>query len=530
MDNAIIDNGMKEILSESVNPANGMVIGHTKEDTVENLFRSVHLAHAAQKEWSKKSFNERAAYLNRIRDYIAENADIISEVISKDNGKTRIDAISTEVLPVTMALSYYSKNAARLLKRKHLKAGNILTINKRTYVDHVPYGVIGIISPWNYPFAIPFHEIAMALITGNAVVLKVASNTLEVGRVIKQCVEAGGLPENIFTLVNIPGSKAGDAFIDSGIDKLFFTGSVAVGKKLMKKASERLMPVSLELGGNDAMIVCSDADLHRAAAGAVWAGFSNCGQSCAGVERIYVEEKVYDSFMSLLKTKLSLLRIGEDTGDFSISMGSMTTENQLKTVKLHVEDARTKGASVYVASDINKDSKGLFHPAVILENVNDSMLAMQEETFGPVAGVEKVRDLEEAIAKANTSSLGLTASVWTRDRKKAHYAASKLEAGSIMINDHLMSHGLAEVPWGGFKESGLGRTHSYLGLEEMTQPRAVVDDIMPGIRKNMWWHPHDRSVYEGLKGGIDFLYSGNLSKKFDGLIKLSRTFLRSFKA
>lgn len=510
----------------SYNPATGEIIGQTKENTVEELKQSINEAKVAQKEWAKKTFSERKEYLLKIRNFIVENADELAEIISKDTGKTRMDALSTEVFPVTMAISYYAKTAKHHLKRKRIRTGNILLINKRSYVDRVPLGVIGIISPWNYPFAIPFHEIAMALIAGNAVILKVATQTLEVGKAINKCVDAAQLPEGLFHLLNIPGNIAGDAFIDSGINKIFFTGSVAVGKKLMKKASEKLVPLSLELGGNDAMIVCNDADIVRVVGGALWAGLSNSGQSCAGVERIYVEENVYEKFVSLLKEKLNQLRQGIDT-DYDVEIGSLTTSNQLETVKKHFTDAIEKGAVPFIKQQQEK-TNGLFHPLVILENVNDQMLTMNEETFGPILCIKKVKNIDEAIIEANKSSLGLTASVWTTDRTKAHKIASGLETGAVTINDHLMSHGLAETPWGGWKESGLGRTHSYIGLEEMTQPRVVVDDIMPFVKKNMWWYPHNKKVYNGLKGGMEFLYSTNLSKRFNGFVNLVKIFLRSF--
>jgi acyl-CoA reductase-like NAD-dependent aldehyde dehydrogenase len=513
----------------SVNPATGKIIGHTPVNTVEYLEHAVALAKIAQHEWIKLSFSERANCLFRIRDYIVENTDQIAEIISKDNGKTRMDALSTEVLPITMAITYYAKNAGRILKRKRLHGGSILTINKRSYVERVPVGVVGIISPWNYPFAIPFHEIAMALIAGNGVVLKVATQTLEVGKVIRQCVKAGGLPENLFSLINMPGSLAGDAFLNSGINKLFFTGSVAVGKQLMEKAAKHLIPVSLELGGNDAMIVCNDANLHRASNGALWAGLSNSGQSCAGVERIYVHADIYEAFVSLLKKKISVLRQGADI-DSNVDVGSMTTLQQLKKVQQHMKDALKKGAKVFPENlEVKKNEKGLFHQPIILENVTDDMSIMNEEIFGPLLAVKKVESIEEAIARTNASSLGLTASVWTRSRKKGHRIASQLEVGSVMINDHLMSHGLAETPWGGWKESGIGRTHGFIGLEEMTQPRCVIDDILPGVQKNMWWYPHNRKVYEGLRGALEFLYSKNMKKRILGSLRLIKVFMRSFR-
>jgi succinate-semialdehyde dehydrogenase/glutarate-semialdehyde dehydrogenase len=514
----------------STNPATGEVIGKNPENSVAELQEAVKKAKAAQKEWAKLSVRERGNHLLLIRNFIAANAERIAETISKDNGKTRIDALSTEVIPASMAADYYAKKGAKLLARKRLKGGNLLFINKRSYVDRAPFGIIGIISPWNYSFAIPFNEIMMALIAGNAVLLKTATQTQETGKIIAETMAAGKLPAGLFTILNIPGAIAGDAFIECGINKLFFTGSVPVGKKLMAKAAEKLIPVSLELGGNDAMIVCKDADVYRAAVGAVWAGFSNCGQSCGGVERIYVEEGIYDKFMALLRERINALRIGTDE-NFDVDLGSLTTRGQLNTVKKHVQDAIEKGAVITAkAEPKNVNPNGLFHPALALENVTDEMLTMRDETFGPVVAVQKVKDIDEAVARANNSNLGLTASIWTSDKAKARAIAARLEAGAVTINDHLMSHGLSETPWGGFKESGIGRTHSYIGVEEMTQPRTVVEDIMPGLRKNMWWHPHSKKVYDGLLGVVNFQYGSDLNKKINGLISLSKLFARSFKA
>jgi acyl-CoA reductase-like NAD-dependent aldehyde dehydrogenase len=513
----------------STNPATGKIIGTTPVNSVGDLERAIALAKIAQAGWAALDFRERAKYLFAIRDHIAENIDRIAQVIAGDSGKTRMDALSTEVLPIAMAITYYATNAGKVLKRKRLHGGSVLTINKRSYVDRVPVGVVGIISPWNYPFAIPFHEIAMALIAGNGVVLKVASQTLEVGKVIKECVAAGGLPENLFHLVNLPGSVAGDAFLNSGINKLFFTGSVAVGKQLMEKAAKRLIPVSLELGGNDAMIVCRDANLHRAANGALWAGLSNAGQSCAGVERIYVEAEIYDEFVSLLKKKMSRLKQGLDK-DSNVDIGSLTTEQQLKKIKEMFLDAKRKGATIFPSKfRLDGRGKGLFHPPVILEDVSDTMEVMNQEIFGPLLAVKKVENTEEAIARANASALGLTASVWTRNRREGRAIAARLEVGSVTINDHLMSHGLAETPWGGWKESGIGRTHGYIGLEEMTQPRCVVDDILPGVQKNMWWYPHNRSVYEGLKGALVFLYGRGVGRRIVAALRLVKVFARTFR-
>ncbi|MBW7872074.1 MAG: aldehyde dehydrogenase family protein [Ignavibacteriales bacterium] len=511
------------------NPASGEKVGETPVNTVAELNQAVAEAKKAAKKWGALPFSERKRHLLKMRDYIVDNADRFAAVISSESGKTVFDAFSTEVMPSVLALNYYAKNAGRVLRRKRLKPGSLLLANKVSIVERVPYGVVGIISPWNYPFGIPLHEIAMALIAGNCVVLKAASQTQEVSKLLRETVEMGEIPEGVFTLVNIPGRIAGDAFIESGIDKLYFTGSVDVGKQLMKKAAERLLPVSLELGGNDAMIVLEDANIHRAVAGALWAGLSNSGQSCAGVERIYVHEKIYEDFVTELKRQSLFLRQGNGSS-YDVEIGAMTTQKQLETVQKHLADAIDKGAKATPLVGVSTgEEKGRFHKPYAVEKVSEDMLLMKEETFGPLLGIDIFSTEEEAIAKANNSNLGLTASVWTRDRKRGREFARKLEAGTVTINDHLMTHGLAETPWGGFKESGLGRTHGEEGLLGMTQPHCIVDDILPGVQKNMWWYPHGKDIYDGLKGGIELLYAKSLPVKFDGAIKLIKTFFRTFR-
>lgn len=368
----------------------------------------------------------------------------------------------------------------------------------------------------------------MALLAGNAVVLKTASETQMVGRELEECFLAAELPEGIFSYVNIPGRLAGTAFLKNGIAKLFFTGSVAVGKQLMSEASDTLTPLVLELGGNDAMLVCEDADLYRATSGAVWAGLQNSGQSCGGVERLYVHERVYDSFLKLIKKKVEALRVGQDV-DFNVDLGVMTTQRQVSTVNHHLEDALSKGAVMYArSSQPEGENSGNMLPAVVLTEVTHEMLLMREETFGPILGVMKVRNMEEAVALANDSNLGLTGSVWSKDRRQAEKLARQIQAGVVMINDHLMSHGLAETPWGGTKQSGIGRTHGAIGFDEMTQPQVIVHDILPLARQNIWWHPHGKKVYDGLMGAVRFLYGHSIWLRAKGLYHLLKIVPRYF--
>jgi succinate-semialdehyde dehydrogenase/glutarate-semialdehyde dehydrogenase len=513
---------------ESLNPATGEVIGYCGENSVEDLKEAVRRAREAQRAWGALPVRERVGALSGIEAYLIDHAEALASLISKENGKTRVEVLATEVMPAVMALSYYTRRAKKFLEPRILLPGSLLLANKWSKILRVPYGVAGIISPWNYPFSIPFSEVIMGLLAGNGIILKTATKTQLVGKEIEACMNAAGLPEGLFSLVHLPGGVAGDAFLESGIDKLFFTGSVAVGKKLMAKAAETLTPLTLELGGNDAMLVCEDADPDRASSGAVWAGLQNCGQSCGGVERIYVHETLYDSFIEKLKAKIESMRVGPDT-DFNVDMGAMTTRRQVETVRHHLEDAVAKGAVIAAQSGCPpEDGPGNFFPATLLTEVNHSMLVMREETFGPILAVMKVRDMEEAVGLANDSIYGLTGSVWSKDGRKAEGIAGKIRAGVVTINDHLMSHGMAETPWGGFKASGFGRTHGEIGFNEMTQPQVIVHDLLSFVKKDLWWQPYSEGLYRGLLGALNLFYGSGLKTRLAGLIPLLEIFPRIF--
>lgn len=509
----------------SYDPATGEIIGHVTEHTAVDVERAVTTARKAQPAWAALPVRERAAALLRVRAAIVRQADELAEIICRDNGKTRTDALTDEILPAAAAVDYYANNAERFLADKRLKPGLALLAYKSSRVVRVPFGVVGIISPWNYPFAIPFSEVVMALAAGNTVVLKVATQTQQVGTALARLFQEAGLPSGVFQYVNVPGRVAGPAFLEAGINKLFFTGSVGVGKQLMALAAETLTPVSLELGGNDPMLVCADADLERAADGAVWAGMQNAGQTCGGVERIYVHRDVYHPFLELLGQRVRRLRVGPDR-DFDVDVGAITTRAQMETIQEHIQDALRRGATVFAESEAPKG--GQFLPAMVLTNVNHEMRVLREETFGPVVTVMPVDSMDEAVELANDSNLGLTASVWSRNRRVADQLARRMEAGAVMINDHTMSNGLPETPWGGFKESGIGRTHGELGFSEMTEPQVIVHDYLPGVKKNPWWHPHGRFVYDGMKGLLDMLYAESASKRLVGASRFMRLFARTF--
>ncbi len=510
-------------VTKCINPSTGEVLATYPVDSIDDLKEKIKKSREAQKEWKKLSVKARAKRLASIQNYIGEHAEEIAETISADNGKLKIEAMATEVLPAGLGTSYYTKKAKKYLKGEKLKHSSVAFLNKSSKVVYEPLGVIGVISPWNYPFSIAFSEILMGLIAGNGVILKTATETVYTGLKLKEVFDSADIPEDLFQFVNIPGRIAGDAFIDCGVDKLFFTGSVRVGKILMKKASERLLPLSLELGGNDAMLVCGDADLDRAAAGAVWAGLQNSGQSCGGVERIYVHESAYDEFLEHLKKNVEAMRPGH-SGSFDCDMGIMTTKKQIGVVDEHIKDAKEKGATVF-AVGASSDNDQYICP-MVLTDVNHDMKLMKYETFGPVLGVMKVSSMEEALALANDSHLGLTGSVWSKDKKKAEYIASQIEAGVITVNDHLMTHGMAETSWGGMKESGLGRTHGKLGFLEMVQPKFIVKDSLSGLKSLPWWPPYSEDVYRGLKSMVEFFNCNFSGKKIKGMFGTLRLLKR----
>lgn len=501
------------------NPATGEEIGTIENTDMTKVPQMFGQARSAQKIWEAKSFSQRAAAIKKMRTYIVNHAESLSEVISQSNGKTRIDALGTEVLPCTLACDWYAKNAEKVLKEKKIPVDSLLFFNKKSVMQHKALGVVGIISPWNYPLSIPFGEIIMGLMAGNAVILKVAAATPLVGEAINKIIAAGDLPTGLFQQIVGSGGAVSKSFFENNIDKIFFTGSVGVGKQLMSEAAETLTPLSLELGGNDPMIVLADADLERATNGAAWAGFQNAGQSCGGVERVYVHTSIYDDFVELMAKKTRALRHGVDE-NHNVDIGCLTTKNQLNTVKEHLEDAIAKGAKIIAQSQPVGPQNGYFHPATLLTNTTDDMLFIRDETFGPLIPVIKFSTEEEAIALANDSHLALTSSVWTKNLKKGRAFAAKLESGVTTINDHLYTHGLSEMPWGGWKHSGLGRTHGPEGLLEMTHAKAVNWDILPS-KRNLWWYPFSDASYEGLLNAQRFVYPRSKKELVTSAAKLT---------
>jgi succinate-semialdehyde dehydrogenase/glutarate-semialdehyde dehydrogenase len=383
---------------------------------------------------------------------------------------------------------------------------------------------VGIIAPWNYPFSLPATETLAALVTGNAVVLKPSEMTPLIALELQKLLYAAGLDPNLMQVV-IGAGPVGGALLESDIDKVIFTGSVATGKRVGEAAARRLLPAVLELGGKDPMVVLEDADLEVASSGAVWASMMNAGQTCLSVERCYVQRSVYEKFLELCRQKIGKLRVGEGIGS-EVEMGPLIHERQLRTVENQVNDAVVRGARLLAGGRRMTELGPNFYAPTLLADVTQSMLIMREETFGPALPVAAFDSDDDAVALANDSEFGLAASVWTGNRKRGEAMAARIKAGTVMINDAISGFGIAEAPHGGFKQSGIGRTHGKLGLAEMVQVKYVDVDLLPHMKK-VWWYGYGASFYRQMSGFIDMLFGSSLGARIKGSLGATGALQRS---
>ena len=491
----------------SVNPATLEELGRFPVDSPAKVSAAVARARAAQPQWRALSFRNRSRYILKVRRALYERQNEIINIISDETGKPPFEALSTEVFPVADLMTHFATKSERILRDERFTLA--VFRNKRSAISYEPLGVVGIISPWNFPFAIPTGEVVMALMAGNAVVLKPSELTPLVGDAIKRLFAGAGFPEGVFEVVQGDGST-GAALVDSAVDKIFFTGSVRTGKRIAETAAKRLLPVVLELGGKDPMIVCEDAPFERTVKGAVWGAFANCGQVCASVERLYVVEPIADKFISSVVDEVRKLRQGPPSG-CTTDIGPLINENQLNIVTDHVADAVARGARVLTGGRRRDDLEGYFFEPTVLVDVNSSMKVMTEETFGPVLPIMVVKDEEEAIREANNSRFGLLASVWTKDNERGRRIARRIDAGTVIVNDALYTHGAAQTPWFGVKESGLGVTHGSAGLYEFVRMKHVNWDLMP-LKSDWWWFPYTDAWYGRFKTLMKVLYRWGLRK------------------
>jgi acyl-CoA reductase-like NAD-dependent aldehyde dehydrogenase len=499
----------------STNPATGQTLGELVCATPGEVHDAVRRARLAQIAWQTVPVSQRIAVLKRFRRNLSEQRDRIAQLISQEAGKPTAEALTTEVLVVLDAAEFCIRNSYGFLRDEPVPHANLAMKTKRGKLVREPYGVIGIIAPWNYPFSTPATETLSALVLGNAVVLKPSEFTPLVALELPKLLFSSGLPPDLMQVVIGAGAVGGE-LLESDIDKVIFTGSVATGKRVAEAAAKRLLPVVLELGGKDPMIVLEDADLEVASSGAVWASMVNAGQTCLSVERCYAQRNVYEKFVQLCRQKIGKLRVGEGLGS-EVEMGPLIHERQLRTVEEHVNDAVAQGARLLAGGRRMTELGPNFYAPTLLADVTHDMRVMREETFGPVLPIAPFDTDEDAVRLANDSEFGLAASVWTGDRKRGEALAAQTKAGTVMINDAISGFGIAEAPHGGFKQSGIGRAHGKLGMAEMVRIKYVDVDLLPRMPK-VWWYGYGAVFQQQMSGFVQMLFGGGTGARVKGAL------------
>lgn len=484
--------------------ATGEVLREIVCASQEEVRDAVRRARVAQRDWGARPVADRVRLLRPVLERIIARRDEIARLVSLETGKPRLEALTGEVFATCESLDFYLRNAARLLATESI-AHRLLKIT-RASLHHEPWGVVAIVSPWNYPFFLGASVAFSALVAGNSVIAKPSEHTPLVGLEIETILRECGLPPALYQC--LPGhGDVGQKIIEGGVDKVAFTGSVATGRKVASLCGERLIPVTLELGGKDPAIVLEDAPLERAAKALAWASFLNAGQVCASVERIYVQDKLVAAFTDRFVRNVLGLRQGRDAA-FDVEVGPLVNRMQWEVVSRQVEDARQKGATVLVGGKGRpgtNEKGGWFYEPTVLANVPENAEVLRAETFGPVVSIIPVSGEEEAIRRANDTPYGLTASVWTADERAGERIARRLAVGTVYVNDHLLPSAAGEAPWGGTKSSGYGRTRGAEGLLEMTRSKHVAFDRLR-MKDNPLWFPYSEAKYRAFSDVMPTLF------------------------
>lgn len=501
----------------SINPTTEEELGRIESMGRAGIDSALRKARAAFSAWSQKSIKERQHFLVAVTDLILEQKEEIATLIAKEQGKPIGEATASEIVAVLGILKDTSRHAYKILRPHKMRHEQLLFVHKKSAYRLEPYGVVAIISPWNYPFSVPVPEITAALVAGNTVLFKPAPDAVLIGRKINEIFQRAGLPPGVLNTVFVHDTDAPYITHHPHVDKIIFTGSTPVGRDVMTAASHQMTPVVLELGGKDAAIVAKDADLPRAAKGIVWGAMFNSGQVCAAVERVYVERAVAEEFIQLCHEEIKQITIG-DPLDADTQIGPLSNLQQLIKVRDQVEDAIRHGARLLHGGN-QPDRPGYFYEPTLLTNVDHSMRIMTEETFGPVLPIMVVDSADQAITLANDSIYGLSAYAWTSSETLAARFMDELQAGTVMINDATSSWGEPNAPWGGYKMSGIGRTRARFGLEEMVQVKYVSYDKGGNIH-NIWWFPYNEKLRQFFGHATLLLYSRNILVKLTMLIKV----------
>ena len=494
-------------------PATGELLGEVPVSTGTEVRQVVARARKAQAAWGLLPIEERCERLLRYRDALVDRAEEIVDVVSRECGKPKNDVLAHEVMVTVDLLTYYCKNAKTILAPRELSLH--LLRHKKSIVHAVPRGVVGIISPWNFPFVIPMGDAVAAFVTGSAVVVKPSEVTPLSVQKAKEIFDGTGLPEDLFGVLHGYG-ETGAALIESGIQKLVFTGGTETGKLVAAACGAHLVPCVMELGGKAPLIACADCDVERTARAIVFGGFVNSGQICISVERVYAHESIHDELVSRVRELVADLRQG-DPRDGTVDVGAMIFAHQIDVVEMHVEDAVQKGARIIIGGH-RKEGSGQFFEPTVLAGCTHSMTVMTQEIFGPIVPIQTVASDDEAVRLANDSHLGLNAYVFTRDRQRGERLAQRIEAGSVVVNDVLVNYAAAEAPFGGTKQSGFGRIHGDDALREMAESRHILGSRLPEPSKDPLWFPYSSKAYRWQLRLIRTLYSrGNIVRRLTRL-------------
>ncbi|GBG37600.1 aldehyde dehydrogenase [Mycobacterium montefiorense] len=481
-------------------PATGDIVGRVPVSTTAEVKSLADRLRAAQPAWQQMGVAGRAEWLGKWRDWMLDHRDDVLTPLQLETGKSWADT-GVEIAAVQI-VNYWIDTAAEFLADQNVRPWGAANLTKKLTIVYEPYPLVGVITPWNGPLSVPLLDVPAALMAGCAVLSKPSEITPLAWQVAVEGWKQIGAPEVLDVVFGF--GETGAALVDV-VDYVMFTGSLNTGRRIAVAAAQRLIPCSLELGGKDAMIVCADADIDRAVDGAVWGGFVYSGQVCISVERIYVEEPIYDEFVNKLVAKTSQLRQGMDAAhDYSAEIGSLTTEQQLAIVSRHVDDAVSKGAKVLVGGK-SSNPAGLFYEPTVLVDVDHGMDCMREETFGPTLPVMKVRDVAEAIEKANDSNLGLAGSVWPRDKDKANAVARQMNTGTVNINNVITGLLQFGVPMPGWKESGLGsRSGGADGIRKYCRQKSIVAERV-AMKTELLWYPYSRKKGRFVENAVRLL-------------------------
>ena len=514
---------------ESFNPATGELVGTVDTITPEQVQEVVDDVAEVQPFWAQLSLADRARYMRRAARVLVEDMEEVADLLTREQGKPITESYVMEVIPTIDALHWCANAGPEILADEKVPYPQAFLKTKRSVFSYEPLGVVGVIAPWNYPWSIPFGEVAIALMAGNGVVLKPASLTPLLGERIQRVFDDAGFPHGLVRTVH-GGGAIGQALCEASTAKIFFTGSVEVGRSVGEICAQRLKGSVLELGGKDPQIVCADADLANAVSGCVWGGFANAGQTCSGIERTYVVKEVADRFLEGVRRETERLTVG-DPLEWETEIGPMVSTEQADLVTGLVDDALAAGAERITGGPREVPGyEGRFIAPTVLAGVTDEMRIMKEEIFGPVVPVIVVADEVEALERANDSRFGLGASVWTKDRAKGERIARRIESGMVWINDHSYSHGACQCSWGGVKESGLGRSHSKFGFYECVNVKLVAWE--PGLVRDFWWQPYDATLGTALRSSARLLYGRNGSRLRalrEGLVPLAKVGARTLR-